>query len=147
MDVKDGKSKRPRHLNDIRAFSGNSSFTEGSNCAISEVSVVGGAASSGFVQLYSARIECVVVALQDAPICWICLDGARSDAHLLQPCNCPRHAHAHCLARWQLQSAGSRQAVVACPAPRSGALLVLMMLISNSNADCRRGFGQGGQGG
>lgn len=49
--------------------------------------------------------------LQDAPICWICLDGPRSEANLVQPCNCPRHAHAHCLARWQLQSAGSRQVV------------------------------------
>lgn len=48
--------------------------------------------------------------VQDVPICWICLDTARPEAHLIQPCNCPRHAHAPCLARWQLQSAGSRQA-------------------------------------
>lgn len=46
--------------------------------------------------------------VQDAPVCWICLDGARADTSLMRPCNCPRHAHAGCLARWQLQSAGSR---------------------------------------
>ncbi|EIE27501.1 hypothetical protein COCSUDRAFT_45889 [Coccomyxa subellipsoidea C-169] len=81
MDFQDVKTKRPRHQNDIRAFSGNSSFTEGTNCGMSE----------------------------DVPICWICLDIARVEAHLIQPCNCPRHAHAPCLARWQLQSAGSRK--------------------------------------
>lgn len=46
---------------------------------------------------------------EDAPICWICLDGAKGDTALLRPCNCPRYAHAGCLARWQLQSAGSRR--------------------------------------
>jgi hypothetical protein len=38
MDFQDVKTKRPRHQNDIRAFSGNSSFTEGTNCGMSEVS-------------------------------------------------------------------------------------------------------------
>lgn len=43
---------------------------------------------------------------EDTPICWICLD---SSTPLLTPCKCPRLAHAPCLARWQLQSAGSRK--------------------------------------
>ncbi|KAL6763226.1 hypothetical protein V8C86DRAFT_2496893 [Haematococcus lacustris] len=38
--------------------------------------------------------------------CWICLDGADGAKSLVSPCKCPRVAHAHCLARWQLQSAG-----------------------------------------
>lgn len=38
MDFQDVKTKRPRHQNDIRAFSGNSSFSEVNNCAMSEVS-------------------------------------------------------------------------------------------------------------
>ena len=46
--------------------------------------------------------------MQDTPVCWICLDTERPHRHLVQPCACPRFAHAHCLARWQLQSAGSR---------------------------------------
>lgn len=37
MDLQDVKTKRPRHQNDIRAFSGASSFTEGTACGISEV--------------------------------------------------------------------------------------------------------------
>lgn len=41
-------------------------------------------------------------------MCWICLDGSKPDVQLVQPCNCPRFAHKHCLARWQLQSAGTR---------------------------------------
>lgn len=53
--------------------------------------------------------------VQDIPICWICLDVARPDRRLVQPCACPRFAHAQCLARWQLQSAGSRYA----PSPRA----------------------------
>ena len=48
------------------------------------------------------------VGVQDSPVCWICLDSERPHRHLVQPCACPRFAHAHCLARWQLQSAGSR---------------------------------------
>jgi hypothetical protein len=49
----------------------------------------------------------------EAPVCWICLDGPAADAPLVQPCRCPAMAvHARCLARWQLQSAGTR--CVAC---------------------------------
>lgn len=43
---------------------------------------------------------------EDAPVCWICLD---SQGPLIFPCKCPRTAHPRCLARWQLQSAGSRK--------------------------------------
>ena len=39
----------------------------------------------------------------DSPVCWVCLSDEGS---LTQPCSCPRHSHAACLARWQLQSAG-----------------------------------------
>eukprot|EP00887_Chlorella_sp_A99_P007795 scaffold20.g7795.t1 len=39
-------------------------------------------------------------------LCWICLD---SNEPLLRPCRCPRTAHPKCLARWQLQSAGTRR--------------------------------------
>lgn len=46
---------------------------------------------------------------EDSPICWICLDGAASDKPLYKPCKCPRYCHSSCIARWQLQSAGSRK--------------------------------------
>jgi len=42
-------------------------------------------------------------------ICWICLDGNEDEHALVAPCKCPRKAHAKCLARWQLQSAGSME--------------------------------------
>lgn len=42
----------------------------------------------------------------DSPICWICLDLG---GDLVYPCRCPRMAHKSCLARWQLQSAGTRK--------------------------------------
>lgn len=42
-------------------------------------------------------------------ICWICLDTASLEKPLHQPCRCPRPVHRECLARWQLQSAGSRR--------------------------------------
>lgn len=43
-------------------------------------------------------------------VCWICLDG-NSEGRVLQrmPCKCPRYAHARCMARWQLRSAGTRK--------------------------------------
>lgn len=41
--------------------------------------------------------------------CWICLDGSEDEHALVAPCKCPRKAHAKCLARWQLQSAGSKE--------------------------------------
>ena len=43
---------------------------------------------------------------EDTPLCWICLDIG---GELVYPCKCPRSAHARCLARWQLQSAGTRK--------------------------------------
>ena len=43
---------------------------------------------------------------EDAPLCWICLDIG---GDLMYPCKCPRTAHKRCLARWQLQSAGTRK--------------------------------------
>ncbi|KAL3130999.1 hypothetical protein ABBQ38_000323 [Trebouxia sp. C0009 RCD-2024] len=58
----------------------------------------------------SATPNVAEVALEeDTPICWICLDGAKNESALMRPCNCPRYAHGGCLARWQLQSAGSRK--------------------------------------
>jgi hypothetical protein len=42
----------------------------------------------------------------DSPMCWICLDLG---GELVYPCRCPRMAHKACLARWQLQSAGTRK--------------------------------------
>ncbi len=39
-------------------------------------------------------------------MCWICLDLG---GELVYPCRCPRMAHKACLARWQLQSAGTRK--------------------------------------
>ena len=45
----------------------------------------------------------------DAAVCWICLDGARPDAPLSHACACPRWTHSACLARWQLQSAGTKR--------------------------------------
>ena len=42
----------------------------------------------------------------DCPVCWICLDMG---GELVYPCRCPRMAHKACLARWQLQSAGTRK--------------------------------------
>ncbi|CAK0738761.1 hypothetical protein CVIRNUC_001089 [Coccomyxa viridis] len=82
-DLKEIKTclKRPRAQNDIQVFSGNTSFSDGQT----------------------------VHQAEDVPICWICLDTARPDAGLVTPCACPRQAHAQCLARWQLQSAGSRK--------------------------------------
>ncbi|KAG1673427.1 hypothetical protein FOA52_002192 [Chlamydomonas sp. UWO 241] len=47
---------------------------------------------------------------EEADVCWICLDGSdEPDNPLCRPCSCPRYSHAPCLARWQLQSAGSRK--------------------------------------
>ncbi|KAL6769215.1 hypothetical protein ACKKBF_B17930 [Auxenochlorella protothecoides x Auxenochlorella symbiontica] len=43
---------------------------------------------------------------EEERVCWICLENSGT---LILPCKCPRHAHSRCLARWQLQSAGSRR--------------------------------------
>lgn len=45
---------------------------------------------------------------EDLPICWICLDGPSIDRPLMHPCRCPSYVHSTCIARWQLQSAGTR---------------------------------------
>lgn len=52
--------------------------------------------------------DVVEAATEDVPVCWICLDPASSHRPLTLPCNCPRYCHQVCLARWQLQSAGTR---------------------------------------
>lgn len=44
----------------------------------------------------------------DCPVCWICLDGPAPERPLVHPCRCPSWCHAACIARWQLQSAGTR---------------------------------------
>ena len=51
-------------------------------------------------------LPCLV--LQDAPVCWICLDGSQAESKLVKPCQCPRLAHSVCLGRWNLQMAGTR---------------------------------------
>lgn len=45
----------------------------------------------------------------DPDVCWICLDSSTSACQLIRPCACPRTTHAKCIARWQLQSAGTRR--------------------------------------
>ncbi|GFH20715.1 RING-CH-type domain-containing protein [Haematococcus lacustris] len=44
----------------------------------------------------------------NSQICWVCHEPANGTVAqaLIAPCDCPRLVHAHCLARWQLQSAG-----------------------------------------
>lgn len=39
--------------------------------------------------------------------CWICLSD--NGAPLMKPCACPKVVHAKCLARWQLQKAGTAE--------------------------------------
>lgn len=52
---------------------------------------------------------------EEEECCFICLEApgacAPSSAvqELLSPCKCPRKVHQHCLARWQLQSAGRKE--------------------------------------
>jgi hypothetical protein len=42
--------------------------------------------------------------------CWICLDDDyQEDNPLIKACDCPRAAHAKCLARWQFHSAGREE--------------------------------------
>lgn len=78
----DKQSKRPRHQSRIRVVT-----------ALPE--------DSGASQ--------VEVQPAEDDICWICLDASRAECSLIQPCKCPRFAHPPCLARWQLQSAGTRR--------------------------------------
>ncbi|GMH33955.1 hypothetical protein BSKO_01789 [Bryopsis sp. KO-2023] len=61
---------------------------------------------------FSFTSDCTVPSaetVEDAPICWICLDPSTPERELTLPCKCPRHCHPLCLARWQLQSAGTRR--------------------------------------
>eukprot|EP00877_Chromochloris_zofingiensis_P005715 jgi/Chrzof1/15144/Cz09g28230.t1 len=51
----------------------------------------------------------IVAEAEDIPVCWICLDGHSIERPLMHPCRCPSYCHASCIARWQLQSAGSRR--------------------------------------
>lgn len=46
---------------------------------------------------------------EDPPVCWICLDCGTPTQPLARVCKCPRQAHLNCVARWQLQSAGTRK--------------------------------------
>lgn len=39
--------------------------------------------------------------------CFICLADGTPDRPLQRPCPCPRPVHATCLARWQLNKAGT----------------------------------------
>ena len=41
-------------------------------------------------------------------MCWVCLDQGSAEKPLIHPCSCPSFCHAGCIARWQLQSAGTR---------------------------------------
>lgn len=61
--------------------------------------------SQGPCPLQASDLTANADVAQDVPVCWICLG---EQPGLLRPCACPRFAHATCLARWQLQSAGSR---------------------------------------
>lgn len=46
---------------------------------------------------------------EEKNVCWICLESDKPSCPLEQPCKCPRYCHLRCLARWQLQSAGTRR--------------------------------------
>ena len=99
-------SHKARRHSDIRVFSGSAAPSvvevapeEVPACEVSACEVL----CYPLLDLILYRPFC-----QDAPICWICLDGAKNESALMRPCNCPRYAHGGCLARWQLQSAGSR---------------------------------------
>eukprot|EP00951_Prasinocladus_malaysianus_P012040 scaffold89465_cov47-Prasinocladus_malaysianus.AAC.1 len=49
-------------------------------------------------------------AVQEEDVCWICLEAGTTALPLgSMPCKCPRFAHDKCIARWQLQSAGTRK--------------------------------------
>uniref|UniRef100_A0A383V3F1 RING-CH-type domain-containing protein n=1 Tax=Tetradesmus obliquus TaxID=3088 RepID=A0A383V3F1_TETOB len=55
------------------------------------------------------RVSVLAEADDDLPICWICLGHSEPDRPLTHPCRCPSWCHATCVARWQLQSAGTRR--------------------------------------
>ncbi|PSC70780.1 zygote specific ZYS1 isoform A [Micractinium conductrix] len=66
----------------------------------------GATAITAFSSTMVERSAASTSSSEDTPVCWICLDTA---GPLIFPCKCPRVAHPRCLARWQLQSAGSRK--------------------------------------
>ncbi|KIY97398.1 hypothetical protein MNEG_10565 [Monoraphidium neglectum] len=68
-----------------------------------------GKAASGDERILGPRTITVVAEADDCPVCWICLDGPGPDRPLVHPCRCPSWCHAGCIARWQLQSAGTRR--------------------------------------
>lgn len=53
-------------------------------------------------------VQAAAAQAEDLPVCWICLDGPSIDRPLMHPCRCPSFVHSTCIARWQLQSAGTR---------------------------------------
>ncbi|GAX76000.1 hypothetical protein CEUSTIGMA_g3443.t1 [Chlamydomonas eustigma] len=65
------------------------------------------------INVSSCRVESITSKKQDeveVEACWICLEGPTTTAGLLShPCRCPRQCHAGCIARWQLQNAGTRR--------------------------------------
>jgi hypothetical protein len=44
----------------------------------------------------------------DDDVCWVCLEGSLPDNLIKSPCNCSQFSHTACLARWQLQSVGTK---------------------------------------
>lgn len=61
------------------------------------------------IELSSLRKVRIVAEAEDFPVCWICLDGPEANRPLVHACRCPSWTHAECVARWQLQSAGTRR--------------------------------------
>lgn len=57
----------------------------------------------------SPELSTASQAEEEKNICWICLESDKPSRPLEQPCKCPRYCHLRCLARWQLQSAGTRR--------------------------------------
>eukprot|EP00210_Caulerpa_lentillifera_P000818 g792.t1 len=55
------------------------------------------------------EMDCSSQTEEDRNVCWICLEGESPVRPLVQPCKCPRYCHSRCLARWQLQSAGTKR--------------------------------------
>lgn len=70
------------------------------------------ASSSGFHTKSEAEEAdlCTSSTDEEKNVCWICLEGDSTGRPLVQPCKCPRYCHSRCLARWQLQSAGTKYA-------------------------------------
>ncbi|BDA48669.1 hypothetical protein COCOBI_12-3510 [Coccomyxa sp. Obi] len=57
-----------------------------------------------------AQTETALAQIRTQPdVCWVCLGESTANEPLACPCRCPRPVHAHCLARWQLHSAGTSE--------------------------------------